>query len=80
MPKILIPASLPEDWKRFRAGDAAMIVHSFSHTNEWLEDYQALLDLFGLRARVDQAESTSLPTGLPLHFAWVHGTERYLRA
>ncbi|MDJ0861026.1 MAG: hypothetical protein QNJ82_02175 [Gammaproteobacteria bacterium] len=66
--------------KRFRATDAAMIVHSVSHTNEWLEDYQAFLDLFGLQAGVDQAVSTRLPTGLPLHFAWVHGPERYLRA
>ncbi len=59
--------------KRFRASDAEMVVHSFSLTNEWLEDYQAFLGLFGLVGGVDQAVTTRLPTGLPLHFAWVHG-------
>jgi len=66
--------------KRFRTTDAAMVVHSFSPTNEWLEDYQAFLKLFELEAGVDEAVSTRLPSGLPLHFAWVHGLERYLRA
>ncbi len=66
--------------KRFRATDAAMVVHSFSPTHEWLEDYQAFLELFGLEAAVDEGVSTHLPSGLPLHFAWVHGSEKHLRA
>jgi len=66
--------------KRFRAGAAAMVVHSFSPTNEWLDDYQAFLALFSLQGDVDKAVTTRLPTGLPLHVAWVHGSEGYLRA
>ena len=57
--------------KRFRASDAVMVVHSFSPKNEWHEDYQAFLGLFGLEGGVDEAVSTRLPSGLPLHFAWV---------
>ncbi|MDO8886179.1 hypothetical protein [Candidatus Oleimmundimicrobium sp.] len=64
--------------KRFHAKDAVMVVHSFSKTNEWLEDYQAFLSLFGLKAGVDQAVSTSIAPDLTLHFAWVHGAEKYL--
>lgn len=66
--------------KRFRASDAALVVHSFSPANEWLDDYQAFLALFGLQAGVDEAVSTSTPGGLALHFAWVHGSEDYLWA
>ena len=66
--------------KRFGASDSAMVVHSFSPTNEWLEDYQAFLAPFGLQGAVDEAVSTRLPTGLALHLAWVHGSERYLTA
>ena len=65
--------------KRFRASNAAMVVHSFSPGHDWLEDYQAFLALFGLEAGVDEAVSTRLPTGLPLNSAWVHGAEKYLR-
>jgi len=59
--------------KRFRAKDAVMVVHSFSKNNEWLEDYQVFLSLFGLEAGVNQAVSTSIELDLTLHFAWVHG-------
>lgn len=66
--------------KRFRASDAVMVVHSFSPSNEWLEDYQAFLALFGLLAGVDEAVSARVAGGLALHFAWVNGCEEYLRA
>ena len=66
--------------KRFRANDAVMAVHTFSRTNEWLDDYQYFLSLFGLEAGVNEAVSTSLPTGMNLTFAWVHGPDRYLEA
>lgn len=55
-----------------------MVVHWFSQTNQWVEDYQAFLGLFGLQAGVDQAVSIRLLTGLPLHLAWVHRPEVYL--
>ncbi len=49
--------------KRFRASEAVMVVHTFSKTNEWLEDYQYFLSLFGIEAGINQAFS-SLPTQL----------------
>ncbi len=65
---------------RFRAHDAVLVVHSFSPDHEWLADYQAFLGLFGLEGGVNEAVSTRTPGGLALHFAWVHGSEEYLRA
>lgn len=65
--------------RRFRTKESCMIIHSFSPTNEWLEDFQAFIGLFGLNAGVDEAVSTTLPSGITLNFAWVHGDERFLR-
>jgi len=60
--------------QRFRTNQAAMIVHSFSPDNQWFDDYQAFIKLFGLKAGVDEAVSTGLTNGMNLHLAWVHGS------
>ena len=64
--------------RRLRTDKAAIIVHSFSPSNEWFEDYQAFLELFGLSSNVDEAVSTGLPSKMKLHIAWVHGSGKYL--
>lgn len=64
--------------KRFRTDQAAMVVHSFSRTNEWFDDYRSFLTLFGLEAGIDQAATTRTVQGMDLSFAWVHGPEKYL--
>jgi hypothetical protein len=64
--------------KRFRTDQAAMVVHTFSRTDEWLADYQYFLSLFGLESGVNEAASTKLKSGINLAFAWVHGSEKYL--
>ncbi|MCJ7738673.1 MAG: hypothetical protein MUQ10_15405, partial [Anaerolineae bacterium] len=64
--------------KRFRAREAVMVVHTFSRTNEWLEDYQCFLALFGLEAGINQTVTTERVNDIRLSFAWVHGAERYL--
>ena len=66
--------------KRFRSNQAVMVVHSFSKTNEWLEDYHYFLSLFGLKAGIDQAVSTKVGNDMDISFAWVHGSEKYLEA
>ena len=66
--------------KRFRSSEAVMVVHTFSKSNEWLEDYQYFLSLFGLKSGVNQAVSTDLASGINLSFAWVHGAEKYLKS
>ncbi len=64
--------------RRFRTHEAAMVVHSFSPTNEWIEDYQAFIGLFGLTAGIGEPATARLPSGVKLHFAWVHGDENFL--
>lgn len=55
-----------------------MVVHTFSQTDEWLQDYQHFLSLFGLTAGVNKAVTMMLTKKMNLSFAWVHGPEKYL--
>jgi hypothetical protein len=63
---------------RVHAAQAAMVVHSFSPANEGFEDYRKFVGLFGLEGELDGLCSTTLPSGLALHLAWVRGDQRYL--
>ena len=64
--------------KRFRTSEAVMVVHSFSRTNEWIEDYKYFLSLFGLIGDVNKSNTVSIGNKIHLTFAWVHGNEKYL--
>jgi hypothetical protein len=65
--------------ERFRAAHAMVVVHSFSSTHAWFDDFEAFLRLWGLEAKPNQLHSTRLASGRGLHFAWVQGEEEYLR-
>lgn len=66
--------------ERLGAKQAVMLVHSFSPSNMWFDDFAAFASLFGLEAGVDRLVSTTTPSGMPLHLGWVHGDERFLNA
>ncbi|NOQ65433.1 MAG: hypothetical protein GQ582_13060 [Methyloprofundus sp.] len=65
--------------KRLHTNNAAMVVHSFSKTNERLDDYQRFLSLFNLESGINQSVSITLNSEINLTFAWVHGSEKYLK-
>jgi hypothetical protein len=73
-------ASAVIEAERFGAHDAVMLVHSFSHNNQWFDDFGAFVSLFGRKAGVDRLVTTIASKGMPLHLGWVHGDERYLSA
>ena len=62
----------------FGAQNAVMLIHSFSHNNQWFDDFAAFVSLFGQKAEVDRLVTTTAAKGLPLHLGWVHGDKRYL--
>jgi len=64
--------------KRFKAENALMLVHSFSKSNEWFDDYSQFLALFGLNAKVDSLVFAKNISGINLYFSWVKGDEKYL--
>jgi hypothetical protein len=55
-----------------------MLVHSFSPSNLWFDDFARFCAMFGLTAGVDRLVTTTAGNGITLHLAWVHGDERYL--
>jgi len=66
--------------ERFGAKHAVMIVHSFSPTNQWFDDFSMFVSLFGRSPEVGRLVSTKVGSGIPLHLGWAHGDERFLQA
>ena len=60
--------------KKFNASIAVMLVHSFSDTNEWFEDYQLFLELYGKRdVTIDKLYFLKTVSGIELYSGWVKG-------
>ena len=64
--------------QRFNAAHAVMLVHSFSQSSEWFEDYAVFVALMGGSASENRMVSVGSRSGVSLHFAWVRGDARYL--
>lgn len=64
--------------RRFKAGEAAMIVHSFSPVKMWFEDFAAFVSLFGCSVTPDQAVEVGLPDGMMLRLGWATGDPTFL--
>lgn len=65
--------------KRFGAKHAVMLVHSFSQSNLWFEDYSAFAALLGAQVEVNRITSIGERDGVHLHLAWVCGDDEYLK-
>lgn len=65
--------------KRFGAKHAVMLVHSFSQSNLWFEDYSAFAALLGAKAEANHITSVGQRGGVQLHLGWVCGDEKYLK-
>ena len=66
--------------RRFKTDAAAMIVHSFSPTQSWRDDFEAFLDLLGTEFHPGGLSRIELPTGMPLRLGWACGDPQYLLA
>ncbi|WP_435531972.1 DUF6946 family protein [Sinorhizobium fredii] len=66
-------ASAVIEAKRFKTDAAAMVVHSFSPTRRWFEDYAAFAALFGLEAEPDQLHSIEAAHTPRLYLGWASG-------
>jgi len=72
-------ASAVIEAERFLASHAMLIIHSFSSKNKWFEDFAKFVSLFGSIPEVNSVISAIAPNRMPLHFAWIHGNEEYLK-
>ncbi|MFC1560806.1 DUF6946 family protein [Pseudomonadota bacterium] len=66
--------------KRFEARAAVMLVHSFSSTDQWFDEFAEFCKLFDISASVGTIGETTCIDGMPLFLGWVHGDERFLTA
>ena len=64
--------------QRFNAAHAVMLVHSFSQSSEWFQDYAAFVALMGGSAKENSMISVGSRSGVSLHLAWVRGNASYL--
>jgi len=64
--------------KKFNAPNALMLVHSFSHEDEWFDDYQSFLALLGVTGKLDSVVLAKNIHGVNLYLGWVRGDKRYL--
>jgi hypothetical protein len=64
--------------KRFNAPNALMMIHSFSQTNEWFDDFAAFAKLFGVVPRINTVHSAGNMRGINLYLCWVKGDKKYL--
>lgn len=64
--------------QRFNAAHAVMLVHSFSQSSEWFQDYAAFVSLMGGNATENSVVSVGSRSGVQLHLAWVRGNAQYL--
>lgn len=65
--------------KRFKAQNALMLVHSFSQSDEWFDDYSQFLALFGLNnVKPDSLVFAKNINGIDLYCSWVRGDKKYL--
>lgn len=71
-------ASAVIEAKRFKTDDAAMIVHSFSPTRMWFDDFTAFTRLFGLDIAPDRGVAFSLSNGARLRLGWATGDAAFL--
>ena len=59
--------------RRYMASTAVTLVHSFSPTYTWFEDYATFADLFGTYAGMDQIHAAGKIGGTDLYLGWVKG-------
>lgn len=71
-------ASAVIEAKRFTAAHAVMLVHSFSQSDAWFEDYAAFVALFGSTAKINTLVPVGACNGISMNFAWVRGDKQFL--
>jgi hypothetical protein len=64
--------------QRYNAQHAMMLVHSFSRTNAWYDDYCAFARMLGGSPQSNAVTTIGDRSVINLHLAWVKGDERFL--
>jgi hypothetical protein len=71
-------ASAVIEARRFCASHAVMLVHSFSESQQWFDDYESFAALFGSQVGTDSVACVGRPDGIHLYLCWVCGDRKFL--
>ena len=63
--------------EQFNAAAAVMLMHSFSPTDRWFEDFEAFVGLFGAHVAVGRLVRLAVINGTPLYLGWCNGDQRF---
>lgn len=63
--------------EQFSTKAAVMLVHSFSPTNKWFEDFAAFAALFSVQARIGSVQPVGIRRNLPLYIGWCSGDQGF---
>jgi hypothetical protein len=66
--------------QRFGAGHAVMLVHSFSATRPWFDDFSTFAELFGVLVAPDAIVNVGMRSGVELSLGWIGGDARFREA
>ena len=61
----------------FHAAAAVMLVHSFSPTDRWFDDFSAFAELLGVQAGIDRVGRVRNEMGIPLFIGWCKGDQAF---
>ena len=71
-------ASAVIEAKRFGARHACLLVHSFSQSDEWFDDFRTFVELLGGKALPNSVTPVGNRGGVSLSAGWVRGDAAYL--
>jgi hypothetical protein len=66
--------------ERFGAKYSVLVIHSFSQTDEWFDDFAAFLALYGQEARVGKLAPLDIGKSTKVFAGWARGDASYLTA
>ena len=72
-------ASAVIEAKRFHAGTAMMLVHSFSQAHKWFPEYRDFAAKLGVDAELNRIHYAGKRSGVDLYLGWVVGDAEYLK-
>jgi hypothetical protein len=93
--KLRLPPALPHDARyqllhrlasaiveaeRVGAAHAAMVIHSFSQSDEWFSDFRAFVWLYGEEIEVGELKFLGMSGSVAMYAGWARGDARFLAA
>jgi hypothetical protein len=63
--------------QQYFASHAVMLVHSFSSSDRWFDDFAAFAKLFNRTGRIGELVTVGSCSGVELHIGWCKGNQRF---